>query len=163
MNIAVDFSDRLNASGGGGTRPDPRPVGGTRPGAHGGTREGNRRAQTSGARAPAALAEKEVLLREVHHRVKNFEHDREHPLLPGQDAESKKALAAFQDSQNRIHSMARIHEHLYSSPSLTQINMVLYFRDLTVHLQQTFGSKPIAIHIDASKKIWEIDQAIPCG
>ena len=115
-------------------------------------------------RIQAALAEKEVLLREVHHRVKNNLNTIANILyFQAKTLEDKKALAAFKDSENRIHSMARIHEHLYSSPSLTQINMVSYFKDLTADLQQTFGSKPIAIHIDASKKHLEIDQAIPCG
>jgi PAS domain S-box-containing protein len=115
-------------------------------------------------RIQAALAEKEVLLREVHHRVKNNLNTIANILyFQTKTLEDKKALAAFLDSQNRIHSMARVHEHLYSSPSLTKINIVSYFKDLTVDLQQTFGSKPIAIHIDASKKHLEIDQAIPCG
>ena len=112
----------------------------------------------------AALAEKEVLLREVHHRVKNNLNTIANMLyFQAKTMEDKKALAAFQDSQNRIQSMARVHEHLYRSASLAQVNMAAYFEDLTVDLQQTCGRNDVAIHIDAAKEHLDIDQAIPCG
>ena len=105
-----------------------------------------------------------MLLREVHHRVKNNLNTIANILyFQAKTLEDKKALAAFQDSQNRIHSMARVHEHLYRSASLAQVNMAAYFEDLAVDLQQTCGTSAVSIHIDAAKEHLDIDQAIPCG
>ena len=115
-------------------------------------------------RIQAALAEKEVLLREVHHRVKNNLNTIANILyFQAKTLEDKKALAAFQDSQNRIHSMARVHEHLYRSASLARVNMAAYFEDLAADMQQTCGTSPVSIRIDAAKEHLDIDQAIPCG
>jgi PAS domain S-box-containing protein len=115
-------------------------------------------------RIQTALMEKEVLLREVHHRVKNNLNTIANMLyFQTKTVEDKKALAAFQDSQNRIQSMARVHEHLYRSASLAQVNMAAYFEDLTTDLQQTCGTCPVSIQIDAANEHLDIDQAIPCG
>jgi two-component system, sensor histidine kinase PdtaS len=112
----------------------------------------------------AALAEKEILLREVHHRVKNNLNTIANILyFQTKTIQDQKALAAFQDSQNRIHSMARVHEHLYRSESLAQVNMAAYFEDLAADMQQTGGSGSVSIRIDATKEHLDIDQAIPCG
>jgi PAS domain S-box-containing protein len=112
----------------------------------------------------AALAEKEVLLREVHHRVKNNLNTIANLLyFQTKTLEDKKALAAFRESQNRILSMARVHEHLYRSANLAWVNMAAYFEDLTLDLRQTCGRSDVAIPIDAAKEQLDIDQAIPCG
>jgi PAS domain S-box-containing protein len=115
-------------------------------------------------RIQAALVEKEVLLREVHHRVKNNLNTIANMLyFQTKTVEDNKALAAFQDSQNRIQSMARVHEHLYRSASLAQVNMAAYFEDLAADLQQTCGRNDVSIHIDFTNGHLDIDQAIPCG
>jgi PAS domain S-box-containing protein len=115
-------------------------------------------------RIQAALVEKELLLREVHHRVKNNLNTIANMLyFQTKTVEDKKALAAFQDSQHRIQSMARVHEHLYRAASLARVNMASYFEDLTVDLQQTCGTNTVSIRIDAAKEHLDIDQAIPCG
>jgi len=59
--------------------------------------------------------------------------------------------------------MARVHEHLYRSESLAQVNMVSYFEDLAADMQQTGETNPISIRIDAAKEHLDIDQAIPAA
>jgi len=114
----------------------------------------------------ASLREKEVLLREIHHRVKNnlqiissLLHLQSGHLVDQHDQE------IFKESQNRIQSMALIHEKLYGSNDLGKIGFPEYIRNLANHLFRSYGVNPdaIALEITAADIALDIDTAVPCG
>ncbi|MBE9176267.1 PAS domain-containing protein [Synechocystis salina LEGE 06155] len=118
------------------------------------------------ARLATSLQEKETLLKEIHHRVKNN-------LLvvssllswQGEEIQDTKLLRALEDSRQRINSMALIHEKLYSSKDLARINFGEYLESL---IQQIFASmvsqtNNIKLRTDL-EPIWlNIETATPCG
>gem|GEM_PF-686412 len=113
-----------------------------------------------------SLREKEVLLREIHHRVKNNLQIISSLLyLQSRKIEDKSMLQAFQESQNRIKSMALIHESLYRSGNLAKIEIKTYVKSLSDYLFQSYGIVPgkIALKIEADHIKLGIDTAIPCG
>ncbi|MEE8389714.1 MAG: histidine kinase dimerization/phosphoacceptor domain -containing protein [Anaerolineae bacterium] len=111
-----------------------------------------------------SLREKEVLLQEIHHRVKNNLAIVSSLLsFQAEITPDEQARAAFQESQNRIHAMARIHEHLYRSPDLARIDMAQYVRGVTNHLIRSYGAHAIAFQTDVSDVELDIDRATPCG
>ncbi len=115
-------------------------------------------------RIAASLAEKEVLLREIHHRVKNNLNTVSNLLyLQSLTIEDSRVAEAFGESRNRIQTMARVHELLYHSESLTWIDMNDYVKELMADLVETNPTTPVAVEADASGVRLEIDQAIPCG
>jgi len=112
-----------------------------------------------------SLAEKELLLREVHHRVKNNLQVIS-SLLDMQAATMTDTLPGnpFEESQSRIRSMALIHEQLYQSPELQRIDVPAYVDALTRQLDQSFGrSGEIALQLRVGDLALDIDQAIACG
>jgi two-component sensor histidine kinase/ligand-binding sensor domain-containing protein len=114
----------------------------------------------------ASLREKEILLQEVHHRVKNNLQIICSLLdLQSQKLNDEKTLAVFQESYNRIKSIAIIHEKLYQSTSLEKINFAEYIETLTNHLLLSYNVNPEAIktHLDIETIYLNIDTAIPCG
>ena len=123
------------------------------------------RAQTE-ARIQAALNEKEVLLREIHHRVKNNLQIIS-SLLSLQMAQlsDQNAVEGFRESQSRVRAMALIHEKLYQSDDLAQINFAIYVNSLTSSLMQTYRTNPekLSIHVSADNILLDLDIAIPCG
>jgi len=114
----------------------------------------------------ASLREKEVLLREIHHRVKNNMQIISSLLnLQASSMDDKKHIEILSDSQNRIRSMSLIHEKLYNSTNLAQIDIKDYIKDLSSYILQFYqtaaGSTSLNIETD---EIWMgIDTAIPCG
>ena len=113
-----------------------------------------------------SLREKEVLLKEVHHRVKNNLQIICSLLdLQSQHLTDQKTLEVFRNSYNRIKSMAIIHEKLYQSTSLEKINFVDYVESLTYYLFQSYstGSDSIKININVEPISLNLDTAIPCG
>ncbi len=114
----------------------------------------------------ASLEEKQVLLQEIHHRVKNNLQIVSSLLsLQSATVQSPEILQAFLDSQHRIRSMALIHEKLYRSENLAQIDLVDYARDLTAYLQQAHRAteRGIGLNIQADDILVKIDTAVPCG
>jgi PAS domain S-box-containing protein len=112
------------------------------------------------------LKEKEVLVKEVHHRVKNNFMVLSSLLgLQSQQIEDKTVQAMFMKSKDRIRSMSLIHERLYRSQDLTHIDFSEYIRTLADDLYQSFGADPaqIPLVIQAEKVTLNLDQAIPCG
>lgn len=119
-----------------------------------------------------SLGEKEVLLREVHHRVKN-NLQIVCSLLAMQARETSDTQAAqlFGESQNRVRSMALIHECLYQSENLARINFAEYINRLIGFLRQShFGTasasaspRDVRFHVDADATPVALEQAIPCG
>ena len=114
----------------------------------------------------ASLKEKEVLLREIHHRVKNNLQVISSLLkLQSQHIDDKQYVEMCKESQNRVKSMALIHEMLYQSKHLSKINFKDYIRTLTNYLFRSCGACPgkIALKIDSENVYLAIDNAIPCG
>lgn len=111
-----------------------------------------------------SLREKHVLLLEIHHRVKNnlavISGLIQLQLFEVEDSEAKRIL---QESQNRIQTMALIHEKLYSSRSLARISLEDYIDELLGTLRDTLGSpeKRIAIRVDVGDVELTINRAVP--
>ncbi len=114
----------------------------------------------------ASLKEKELLLREIHHRVKNNLQVISSLLnLQSRYIKSKQALEMLKESQNRIKSMALVHEQLYQSRDLARIDFAEYIRRLAAHLFESYRVNPKAIilKINIDDVFLGIDKAIPCG
>jgi PAS domain S-box-containing protein len=115
----------------------------------------------------ASLKEKEVLLKEIHHRVKNNMQIISSllNLQSGYIRDNKEALEMFQETQNRIRSMALIHEKLYQSKDLSRVNFAEYIQSLATQLFHSFAanSHVITLKVDVDDVFLAIDRAIPCG
>lgn len=113
-----------------------------------------------------SLKEKEVLLREIHHRVKN-NMQIIYSLLSLQSRHSKNnnVLNILKESQNRVRSMALLHEKLYQSEDLAKIEFGDYVRKLVSGLFYSYGinSDSIKIKIDIKNVFLDINMAIPCS
>jgi PAS domain S-box-containing protein len=114
----------------------------------------------------ASLNEKEILLREIHHRVKNNMQIVSSLLnLQTRYVDDEKAVNVLKESQNRVRSMAIIHEKLYESENLTHINFVDYIQSLVSYLFYSYNIektqiKPLLKIEDISLNI---ETAVPCG
>lgn len=114
----------------------------------------------------ALLQEKETLLAEVHHRVKNNLQVIISLLkLQAADIQDEKARAAFVESQNRIRAMALIHERLYQAPDLARFDLAAYIRELANGLFQAYVTSPalITLEVNVQNVHLELDQAVSCG
>jgi PAS domain S-box-containing protein len=112
------------------------------------------------------LAEKVVILKEVHHRVKNNLQIICSLLdLQSDSITDEKSRSYFLESQDRIRSMALVHERLYKSEDFTTIGFEEYIRDLCAHLFDSYLADPgrITLNIDAGGLSMGIDRAIPWG
>lgn len=110
------------------------------------------------------VKEKELLLKEVYHRVKNNMQVVSSILsLSVDQIQDPKALEVFRESQNRVKSMAFIHEKLYQAKDLQHINFAGYLQSLVMHLQQSYRVPQVEIVVQAEMVLLDIDQAIPCG
>ena len=120
----------------------------------------------AGRQLQQSLEDKEVLLKEIHHRVKNNLQVISSLLdLQAQHFPDESFRAAFTDSQNRIRSMALIHERLYRSTDLARIDMGEYIQDLALSLFSSYNdeNRDIALQTDISAVELDVDQAMPCG
>lgn len=114
----------------------------------------------------ASLAEKEVLLKEIHHRVKNnLQVVRSLLNLQSRYIQDQASLKIFKDSQDRIGSMALIHEKLYQSEDLARIGFDEYVRDLATNLFRSYNvrSGSVILKLSLDKVSLRIDLAVPCG
>lgn len=117
-------------------------------------------------RIKASLKEKEVLLKEIHHRVKNNLQIVDSLLqMQSRRIKDKQAVEILRDSQNRIASIALVHEKLYRSEDLANIDFAQYIPDLNTHLFDTYNvsSDTVTLTIQVAPISLEIDTAIPCG
>ncbi len=113
-----------------------------------------------------SLAEKDVLLREVHHRVKNNMQIISSILsMQSRNIEDPRLKTVLQESQNRIHSMALIHENLYNHKSLANIMFSSYVKSLSGNIARTYASHQGSIQFDyqIDDAYLPMDIAIPCG
>jgi PAS domain S-box-containing protein len=114
----------------------------------------------------ASLKEKEVLLKEIHHRVKNNLGIVSSLLqMQSRRIQDSQASIILRDSQNRIASIALVHEKLYRSEDLADIDFALYIPDLTTHLFDSYNvsSSQIKLNIQVDDASLDIETAIPCG
>jgi PAS domain S-box-containing protein len=117
-------------------------------------------------RIQAALAEKTVLLKEVHHRVKNNLQIISSLLyLQSEYIHDEQSRVFFRDSQNRIGTMALVHQKLYQSESLALIDFREYIEELANHLYAgtVQDQHLISLIVDAEEVSLGVDEAIPCG
>ena len=111
-----------------------------------------------------ALAEKEVLLKEIHHRVKNNMQTIASLLYKQQQhTDDEQARTVLDDSITRIKSMALIHEQIYRSKSLARINLADYIQTLANKLFHTYKprGRAIALHVQVNEIALPIDRSIP--
>lgn len=114
----------------------------------------------------SSLHEKEALLKEIHHRVKNNLQMISSLLrLQSENIENPALLSVFLESQNRIRSIAIIHECLYQSADLARMDFADYVDKLTDNLLRTYSVRmdKIKILLDMDKVPLNLDIAIPCG
>jgi PAS domain S-box-containing protein len=114
----------------------------------------------------SSLQEKEVLLKEVHHRVKNNMQVISSILsLQSSYIQEPKTLNILRESQNRIKSMAFIHERLYRTKDFSKINFSDYIENLSTSLINTYeaGNVKVNVSFDLDEVFLNLDSAIPCG
>ncbi|OQX96475.1 hypothetical protein B6I21_00885 [candidate division KSB1 bacterium 4572_119] len=113
-----------------------------------------------------SLHEKETLLKEIHHRVKNNLQVVSSLLyLQSKSTKDKNISNVFMESQNRIRSMSMVHEKLYQSESLSQININNYIEDFTNYLFRTYNAdrNKIKLQMEIEEINLDIKTAIPCA
>lgn len=111
------------------------------------------------------LTEKEWLLKEIHHRVKN-NLQIVMSLLNSQSAyiDNEPALTAIHDSQHRVHAMSLIHQKLYNSENVSSIDMSLYIRELVSYLAESFNTgQRIRFEYDIESLDMDVSEAVPLG
>lgn len=112
-----------------------------------------------------SLSEKEVLIKEIHHRVKN-----NLAVISGllelqlQTIEDEEARHVLGESQLRIHSIAKIHEKLYQNENLSSIPFDQYIRDLLEVIEMSVAHEnPVDLSLQVEPVQLNVTQAIPCG
>ncbi|MBN1327233.1 MAG: PAS domain S-box protein [Candidatus Cloacimonetes bacterium] len=114
----------------------------------------------------SSLREKDILLKEVYHRVKNNMQVISSLLkLQSQHTSDQKAIDMLRESQNRVRSMSLIHEKLYLSENLEKIDFANYIRSLTTFLFSSFSINPnnVKLQVEVRDVYLDINKAIPCG
>ena len=114
----------------------------------------------------ASLKEKEIMLKEIHHRVKNNMQIINSMLkMQSRFITDPKTLSIFKESQNRVKSMALIHEKLYVSENLSDIDFKNYIHQLIKYLIMSYriNSNNIVFIVDIGDVTIDIENAVPCG
>jgi two-component sensor histidine kinase/sensor domain CHASE-containing protein len=116
-------------------------------------------------RQAAEAQRKEILLKEIHHRVKNNLQVISSLLdLQARAARDDETRRLLSESQGRVRSMALIHERLYGSGS-DAVNFADYARDLVTHLRHSWAgdSDRVAVDVDVENILLDMDSSVPCG
>jgi len=115
----------------------------------------------------AIAREREVLLREVHHRVKNDLQLISSVLsMQGRRLEDPASVEALSECQNRVQTIALIHEYMYQSENLARLPLSRNIRGLAANLLRAVGppDRAIALEVDVEEDLTlPVDRAIPCG
>jgi PAS domain S-box-containing protein len=114
----------------------------------------------------SALAEKEVLLKEIHHRVKNNLQIVSGLLqLQSHTIKDPEVIKALRESQNRIESISLIHKNLYTAPNIGELDVSDYINNLAASLLISYQIGPgrIGLETNIDAVSLNIDQAIACG
>ncbi len=126
-----------------------------------------RRRALATAELRETLREKEVLLKEIHHRVKNNLQVVSSILnMQSIAVKDPRALEYFKDCETRVHSMALVHEQLYQTTSLSHISMKNYVEDLlsSLYSAMTASVDGISIHQNIDETLeMDLDHAVPVG
>jgi PAS domain S-box-containing protein len=113
-----------------------------------------------------SLAEKEVLLKEIHHRVKNnLQVISSLLFLQSRKISDPKMAQHFVESQNRVFSMALAHELLYRTEKLSEVQLPVYVRSLVDQIERALksGEERVSCRVDIEEIQLDIEQLIPCG
>lgn len=113
-----------------------------------------------------SLVEKETLLREIHHRVKNNLQIISSLLnIQSQHIQDENVLSSIQEGQSRVQAMSLIHQNLYQSDHLSNVDIENYLQQLVVYLSDMFvgDNKSIKVEVEAANIQFDIDTAIPLG
>ncbi|HEV3329879.1 MAG TPA: sensor histidine kinase [Bryobacteraceae bacterium] len=113
-----------------------------------------------------SLREKETLLKEIHHRVKNNLQVIASLLrLQGRYLNDNEARGMFEESQNRVHSISLVHEKLYRAGDLARVDFHDYLLSLTKGLTDGWlgAGVPVEVTVEAAGMQLGVDTAIPCG
>jgi len=122
--------------------------------------------KVAGLDLAVSLKEKESLLREVHHRVKNNLQVISSLLrLESGRIEHPATTAVLKEMQGRIRAMSLLHEAIYRSDNFARVDMALYLKQLASQLlrSHTTGNMNVRLELDLSPLSLDIDQAVPCG
>ncbi|MEG3938129.1 MULTISPECIES: PAS domain-containing sensor histidine kinase [unclassified Microcoleus] len=117
-------------------------------------------------RIKASLAEKEVLFKEIHHRVKNNLQVISSLLkLQSRYIKDSRVTEMLKESQNRVMSMALVHEQLYQSKDFSNINFAEYIQNLAHNLFQAYEThaESVKLRTNIAPCSMNIDEAVPCG
>ena len=122
--------------------------------------------KTAEEQVKASLEEKVVLLKEIHHRVKNNLQVISSLLyLQSEKVRDQQLREILKDSQNRVKSMALIHEKLYQAKDLARVDLGEYIRNLASYLLRAHSTQKadVRLYIHAEDIFLGIDTAMPCG
>jgi len=114
----------------------------------------------------SSLSEKEILLKEIHHRVKNNLQIIVSLLnMQAMKLHDENLLKHFTESNNRIRSMAKIHDKLYRAEDMSKVDFTEYLREIAGDLYQSarYDTRPIQIEIRSGRVMLGIKEAVPCG
>ena len=117
-------------------------------------------------RLVASLKEKEVLLKEIHHRVKNnMQIISSLVALQADEAEDAVHRSLLDDVTHRVRSMAMVHEKLYQSEDLARVEFDQYIKSLLEYLFRAYGTSAsgIRLKLDLEPVLLPVNTAIPCG
>ncbi len=126
----------------------------------------NKKRKLAEEKINASLNEKEVLLREIHHRVKNNMQVISSLLeLQSRSLKDKNLVGVLEEGQNRIKAMSMIHEKLYRSENLASINFGEYIKNLANDLFKSYKMSVarVALKMELSDITIDINSVVPCG